>query len=125
MRNDSTVYVGLDVHKDSIVAAYAVDLGEIQDLGNVGVLQRDLDRLCRRMRSKASQVRFVYEAGPLRVRGVPLSHRQGLCVYGVRALADGTSTRGSGQDRSTRRTEAGQGVAHERSVGSVRARCER
>jgi len=64
MRNDSTVYVGLDVHKESIVAAYAVDLGEVQDLGEVGVLQRDLDRLCRRMRSKASQVHFVYEAGP-------------------------------------------------------------
>ena len=64
MRNDSTVYVGLDVHKESIIAAYAVDLGEVQDLGNVGVLQRDLDRLYERMRSKASHVHFVYEAGP-------------------------------------------------------------
>jgi hypothetical protein len=36
MRNDSTVYVGLDVHKESIVAAYAVDLEEMQDLGEVG-----------------------------------------------------------------------------------------
>ena len=41
MRNDTTVFVGLDVHKDSIVAAYAIGAGEIQDLGNVGVLQRD------------------------------------------------------------------------------------
>lgn len=41
MRNDSTVYLGLDVHKESIIAAYAVDLGEVQDLGSVGVLQRD------------------------------------------------------------------------------------
>jgi transposase len=64
MRNDTTVFVGLDVHKESIVAAYAVGSGEIQDLGNIGVLQRDLDRLCTRMRSKASVVRFVYEAGP-------------------------------------------------------------
>lgn len=64
MRNDTTVFVGLDVHKDSIVAAYSIGAGEIQDLGNVGVLQRDLDRLCTRMRSKGSRLRFVYEAGP-------------------------------------------------------------
>jgi transposase len=64
MRNDTIVYVGLDVHKESIVAAYAVGLGEVQDLGDIGVLQRDLDRLCTRMQSKASAVHFVYEAGP-------------------------------------------------------------
>jgi len=50
--------------KDSIVAAYSIGTGEIQDLGNIGVLQRDLDRLCARMRTKGSRVRFVYEAGP-------------------------------------------------------------
>ncbi len=64
MKNDSTVFVGLDVHKESIVAAYAIDMGEVQILGNVGILQRDLDRLCTRMQSKASGVTFVYEAGP-------------------------------------------------------------
>ena len=64
MRNDSTVFVGLDLHQKSIVAAYAVDAGEVHDLGQVGVLQRDLDRLCKQMRSKGSRVHFVYEAGP-------------------------------------------------------------
>ena len=64
MKNDTTIYVGLDVHKDSIVAAYSVGLGEVQCLGNIGVLDRDLNRLCTRMQSKASQVSFVYEAGP-------------------------------------------------------------
>lgn len=29
MANDSTVFVGLDVHKDSIVAAYSVGFGEV------------------------------------------------------------------------------------------------
>jgi transposase len=64
MRNDSTVFVALDVHQKSIVGAYAVDAGEVQDLGQLGILQRDLDRLCQRMQAKGSRVRFVYEAGP-------------------------------------------------------------
>lgn len=33
MKHDSTVFVGLDVHKESIVAAYAVGFGEVQVLG--------------------------------------------------------------------------------------------
>lgn len=64
MRNDTTVFVGLDIRKESIVAAYAIGAGDIQDLGNLEVLQRDLDRLCARMRAKGSRVRFVYQAGP-------------------------------------------------------------
>ncbi|MGH8454222.1 MAG: IS110 family transposase [Nevskiales bacterium] len=64
MQNDSTVLVGMDVHKDSIVAAYAVGLGEVQSLGNVGIRDCDMDKLCTRMQSKAPQVVFVYEAGP-------------------------------------------------------------
>jgi len=62
--NHSTIFVGLDVHKDSIVAAHSVGFGEVQSLGNVGVRDRDMDRLCTRMQSKAPEVRFVYEAGP-------------------------------------------------------------
>jgi len=64
MRNNTTVFVGLDIHKESIVAAYAIGSDEPQDLGNIGVLQRDLDRLCTRMHSKGSAVHFLYEAGP-------------------------------------------------------------
>lgn len=64
MKNDTTIYVGLDSHKDSNVAAYSVGLGEVQVLGNIGVRQRDLDRLCKRMQSKGSRVCFAYEAGP-------------------------------------------------------------
>lgn len=64
MQNNSTVFVGLDVHKESIVAAYAVGPGEVQDLGNIGIRECDWDKLCTRMQSKASKVVFVYEAGP-------------------------------------------------------------
>lgn len=62
--NDSTIHVGLDVHKESIVAAYSIGLGEVQNLGHIGVRQHDLDRLCTRLRSKGSRVCCVYEAGP-------------------------------------------------------------
>jgi transposase len=64
MKNDTTVHVGLDVHKDSIVPAYSLGLGEVHSLGPIGVLQRDLDRLCKQMQSKGAHVSFVYEAGP-------------------------------------------------------------
>ncbi|NKF24790.1 IS110 family transposase [Solimonas marina] len=64
MSNDSTVFVGLDVHKGSIVAAYAVGSGHVQSIGNIGVRECDLDRFCKRMQGKASRVVFVYEAGP-------------------------------------------------------------
>ena len=50
--------------KESILAAYAVDMGEVQSFGNIGVLERDLDRLRTRLQSKGSRVIFVYEAGP-------------------------------------------------------------
>lgn len=64
MANDSTVFVGMDVHKETIVAAYSVGFGEVQSLGNIGVRECDWDKLCTRMQSKGSQVVFVYEAGP-------------------------------------------------------------
>lgn len=64
MKDDSTVFVGLDVHKDSIVVAYSVGFGEVEGLGKIGTRAADIDRLCKRMQSKASTVVFVYEAGP-------------------------------------------------------------
>ncbi|SOE64797.1 Transposase [Burkholderia sp. YR290] len=64
MKDDSTVFVGLDVHKDSIMVAYSVGLGEVEVLGKIGTRAADIDRLCKRVQSKASNVVFVYEAGP-------------------------------------------------------------
>lgn len=64
MKDDSTVYVGLDVHKESITVAYAIDAGEVESVGKIGTTQTEIDRLCKRLQSKASHVRVVYEAGP-------------------------------------------------------------
>lgn len=64
MENDSTLYVGLDVHKDSITVAYALGTGEVELLGKIGTTKTDIDRLCKRLQSKARHIRIVYEAGP-------------------------------------------------------------
>ncbi len=54
MKDDSTVYVGLDVHKESITVAYAIDAGEVELPGKVGTTKVEIDRLCKRLQSKAS-----------------------------------------------------------------------
>lgn len=64
MQNDSTLFVGLDLHKDSITVAYALDNGEIQALGKTGTSQTDIDRLCKRLKAKGCHIKVVYEAGP-------------------------------------------------------------
>jgi len=64
MEHDSTVYVGLDVHKDSITVAYAIGTGEVELLGKIGTTQADIDRLGKRLQSKGRHLRIVYEAGP-------------------------------------------------------------
>lgn len=64
MEHDSTLYVGLDVHKDSITVAYARGLGEVELLGKIGTSKPDIDRLCKRLQDKARHIHVVYEAGP-------------------------------------------------------------
>src|SRR5258707_422185 len=66
MQNVSTLFGGLDVHKESITVAYALDGGEVEVLGKIGTTQIEIDRLCKRLQSKAkaAHVRVVYEAGP-------------------------------------------------------------
>ena len=66
MTQSSMLYVGLDVHQESIaVADVAQDHGaEVVSLGTIGTRQCDLDKLIRQLHSKAKHLVFVYEAGP-------------------------------------------------------------
>lgn len=60
-----TLFVGLDVHKDSITAAcVGTDPAALPvDLGTCGTQQYAIDRLIKKL-SGRGQLRFVYEAGP-------------------------------------------------------------
>src|SRR5881296_926416 len=65
MKKDSTLHVGLDVHKDSIVVGYASsEGGDPVHLEAIGTRQCDIDALVRKLQSKGARLVFVYEAGP-------------------------------------------------------------
>ena len=66
MPKRTPVFVGLDVHKDSIGVAYAAGNRTTppEFVGSIGTRQSDLDRLIRRLQGKSSHLVFAYEAGP-------------------------------------------------------------
>src|SRR5215211_9471324 len=66
MPQSRTLYIGMDVHKDTIAVAYVAKAhdAEVVFLGTVGTRHCDLDQLIRKMPSKAKHLVFVYEAGP-------------------------------------------------------------
>src|ERR1700751_10153 len=63
---DRITYVGLDVHKDSIVVGVAVGglRGEVREYGRIANTPTGLDRLLRKLGGDGTRLRFCYEAGP-------------------------------------------------------------
>lgn len=63
--NDTTVYVGLDVHKDTITAASVDTTPEapVVDLGTIGTQHYAVNRLLKKLAGRGP-LKLVYEAGP-------------------------------------------------------------
>src|SRR5690242_1567256 len=63
---DCITYVGLDVHKDSIVVAVAAGglRGEVREYGRIANTAAALDRLMCKLSGAGVGLRFCYEAGP-------------------------------------------------------------
>jgi len=66
MPKTTPVFVGLDVHKETISVAYAAGgtAEPPQFVGQIGTRQCDIDKLVRRLQTRSSQLVFAYEAGP-------------------------------------------------------------
>jgi transposase len=66
MQKPATLFVGLDVHKDSISVAHVGDdrRAEVAYVGRIGTRPADVDRLLRRLEDKAERLVVAYEAGP-------------------------------------------------------------
>ena len=66
MSEPTPLFVGLDVHKDSIAVAHAQ--GQSADppvyVGAIGTRQADLAKLIRRLQAKTPTLVFAYEARP-------------------------------------------------------------
>lgn len=62
----SSIFVGLDVHKNSIEVAFADSGrdGEVRSYGNIDGSLTALDKVVRKLVSKGCDLHFVYEAGP-------------------------------------------------------------
>jgi len=65
MRKCSKLFVGMDVHKDSVDVATGDEAGgEVRHYGAVGGDLASITRLCRKLESTGKVLVFVYEAGP-------------------------------------------------------------
>lgn len=64
MRKSSKIFVGMDVHKESIDITVAEVGGEVRRWGQIGGDRAALEKALRKLESSGGELQFVYEAGP-------------------------------------------------------------
>lgn len=64
MKKSSKVFIGMDVHKESIDVSIAPVGGEVRRVGTIGGDRVSLVKMIRKLQSAGGERMFVYEAGP-------------------------------------------------------------
>jgi hypothetical protein len=101
--SSKTLFVGLDVHKDTIAIAYAPeDRGaDVESLGTIGtpaVRHRQVDP---EARVEGRYARLRLRGGAMRVLALSISDPREVQLLGRRAVADPTEGRRPREDGST------------------------
>ena len=103
---DTISYGGLDVHKATISVAVA-ESGRNSEVRQIGVVENRVEvvlKLAKRLSEGGRRLRFCYEAGPC---GYGLHQLLSGCGHDCAVVAPSLIPT-SGQDRSPRRSNAGQ-----------------
>jgi hypothetical protein len=66
MIQGSTLFIGLEVDKETLAVAYVGEErgAEVTSLGTIGTRQGDIAKLIRKLQGKGKTLHFVDEAGP-------------------------------------------------------------
>jgi transposase len=100
-----SLYVGLDVHKDSVAIALAQAGrdGEVRQFGTVAGDVQAVSKALRRLTAQGQRLHVVYEAGPC---GFALQRHLAALGYECQVVAPSRTPRGSGDRVKTDRRDA-------------------
>ena len=98
MHQSSTLYVGMDVHKESIAVAYVAQEhgAEVVSLGTIGTRQCDIDKLHPAAAVEEQAARLRLRSRPLRLLALSLPDEKRLRLLGRRPLLDSQKGRATG-----------------------------